>query len=338
MLPVSDLPALPADFTARPLRMDDADAVAALLAAAEPLDDTGEHVDAGDLTEWWGGFLADLSRDGVAVHDSAGELAGYAVTLPAPTFRDAFRVLLEGRVGLDHRDRGIGRTLLGWQVARGTQVHAERHPEAPGRLKVGIPEVMTSLEGLCRRAGLSAERWYRDMERPLTSLPSLRVPPGVELVPWTADRDDEVRRVHNEAFREHHGSSERDPASWQAFFTGQRAFRPDLSALALQDGRVLAYALSYVYEADTAKMGRQQLDLGQIGALPEARGRGLASAVIGAALQAGSDAGCESAALGVDSGNVTGALRLYEGLGFAAVRTNVSWSLALPPVAGTPSQ
>ena len=39
--------------------------------------------------------------------------------------------------------------------------------------------------------------------------------------------------------------------------------------------------------------------------------------------------------LDVDSGNVTGALRLYEGLGFATTRTSVSWELALPPVAGT---
>ena len=135
-------------------------------------------------------------------------------------------------------------------------------------------------------------------------------------MPFTADRDDEVRRAHNACFTEHHGSSERDPATWQSLFTGQRAFRPDLSVLALEDDVVVGYVLSYIYEADTKATGRRLLHLGQIGVLPRARGRGVATAVIAAALRAGAENDCVASALDVDSGNVTGALRLYEELGF----------------------
>jgi mycothiol synthase len=66
--------------------------------------------------------------------------------------------------------------------------------------------------------------------------------------------------------------------------------------------------------------------------VPQARGRGLASAVIAAALQAAADHDCQAASLQVDSDNVTGALQLYEKLGFSTSRTTVSWSLARPPV------
>ena len=171
------------------------------------------------------------------------------------------------------------------------------------------------------------------MERPLTDLPRAQEVPGLELVPFTPDRDDEVRRAHNAAFTEHHGSSERDPATWQSLFTGQRAFRPDLSVLAMEDGVLVGYALAYIYEADAKATGKRLLNLGQIGVLPRARGRGVATAVIAAALHAGAANDCVAAGLDVDSGNVTGALRLYEALGFATVRTSVSWELALPPVA-----
>ena len=58
----------------------------------------------------------------------------------------------------------------------------------------------------------------------------------------------------------------------------------------------------------------------------------MASAVIAAALRAGAENDCVASALDVDSGNVTGALRLYEALGFRTTRTSVSWELALPPV------
>jgi mycothiol synthase len=332
------IPALPDGLTVRPLRMDDAGAVAALLETAEPIDDTGEHFDAEDLAEWWRGTPVDFTKDGVAVEDGAGELAGYAVALPSRTFRGAYPVYLEGRVHPEQRDRGIGRALLAWQLDRGAQLHAERHPEAPARLVVGVAPGLAALEGLCRRAGMVAERWYRDMERLLTDLPAVTVPPGVELVRWTPDRDDEVRRVHNAAFTEHHGSSERDPATWQALFTGQRAFRPDLSALALADGAVVAYALAYVYEADARATGQRQIHFGQIGVLPEARGRGLATAVIAEGLRLGAAGDCQTAGLNVDSDNVTGALRLYEGLGFQTIRTNVTWSLPLPPATGPGAQ
>ena len=332
------IPALPDGLTSRSLRPDDAAAVAALLEAAEPLDDTGEHFDAEDLTEWWRGTPLDFARDGVAVDDEAGELAGYAVALPSRTFRDAYPVYLEGRVRPDRRDRGVGRALLAWQLTRGAQLHAERHPGSPARLVVGVAPGMAGLEGLCRRNGLAPERWYRDMERPLADLPAVTVPPGAELVPWTPERDDEVRRTHNAAFTEHHGSSERDPSTWQALFTGQRAFRPDLSVLALADGAVVAYALAYIYEADARATGLRQIHFGQIGVLPEARGRGLASAVIAEGLRRGAANDCDTAGLNVDSDNVTGALRLYESLGFETIRTNVTWSLSVPPAAGAVAQ
>jgi ribosomal protein S18 acetylase RimI-like enzyme len=326
------VPHLPAGLTARPLTADDLPAAAGLLAAAEPVDDTGEHFDADDLAEWWVNDLVDLPDDSRAVCTDDGALVAVAVVMSMSGTREDHRVVLEGRVHPAWRRRGIGRALLDWQLHRGAQVHRRDHPELPGRLTVSVYPGMAPLGSLVRRAGFTAERWYADMERPLTGLPEAPAVPGVELVPFAWDRDDEVRRAHNAAFTDHHGSAERDATTWRAWFTGTRAFRPDLSVLALVDGAVAGYVLTYVYEADTRATGVQQAHLGQLGVLRPARGRGIASAAIVAALRAGAAAGCDTAGLQVDTENPTGAFGLYQRLGFAPVRTRVQWACTRPPV------
>ncbi|MCW2507386.1 MAG: GCN5-related N-acetyltransferase [Modestobacter sp.] len=323
---------LPEGLTARPIRPDDVPAVIELLAAAEAVDDTGAHQSAEDLTDFWVNDLVDLEQDSRLVTTADGEVVGYATAIAPPTFRDAYGVHLEGRVHPQWRGRGIGRALLAWQLERGTQVHAQRHPEAPARLTVTAYTSMGDLTALLHRAGLVEARWFFHMSRRLTDLPEPRAVDGVQLVPFSWDRDEEVRRAHNTSFTEHYGSSERDVATWRVMFTGQRAFRPDLSVLAVEDGAVLAYVLAYVYEGNTAALGERETYFGQIGVLPQARGRGLSTATIVQALRVAADHDCQLAGLQVDSDNVTGALGVYERLGFTTGRTEVSWSRHLSPL------
>ncbi|MCZ2836707.1 GNAT family N-acetyltransferase [Modestobacter sp. VKM Ac-2985] len=324
--------ALPEGLSARPIRPDDAVVVAELLAVAEAVDDTGLHESPEDLTGLWVSDLVDLEQDTRLVSTADGTVVGYATTIAPPTFRDAYGVHLQGRVLPEWRGRGIGRALLAWQLGRGEELHAERNPESPARLTATVYTTMPSLEALVRRAGLEAVRWFFHMERPLTDLPPRRRLDGIDLVPFTWDRDEEVRLAHNAAFTEHYGSSERDVASWQVMFTGMRTFRPDLSVLAVEDGEVLGYALAYVSEATAAASGSRESYFGQIGVLPSARGRGVSKAVIIEAMHAAAAQDCQTSGLEVDSENVTGALGLYESLGFTTARTQVSWSRRLAPL------
>ncbi len=325
----------PAGLTDRPLTRDDLPAVAALYADAERVDDTGEHYDAHDLGEYWFAPFVEPEHDLRVVLDG-DDVVAVGAAVATPTFRDAYGVHLDGRVHPDRRGQGIGRALLDWQVDRGKAIHAQRHPEVPGRLTVLAQAGISGQEGLLRRAGFEPARWFQQMSRPLSGLPGPRTVEGVQIVPFDWARDEQVRHAHNAAFTEHYGSSERDRTSWEAIFTGQRAFRPDLSVLAVGDGvdgggDVLGYVLAYVHEADTAVTGRVEAYYGQIGVVPAARGRGLSKAVIAAALQAAADHGCDTASLEVDTDNVSDAQGLYTALGFAVVRTQVSWSVQLAP-------
>ncbi|MFQ1000522.1 GNAT family N-acetyltransferase [Modestobacter sp. SSW1-42] len=322
-------PQLPDGLTSTPITADDLPAVATLLAAAEEVDRTGEHTSADDLAEEWLNDLVDLPRDSRLVR-AGDDVVAWATVVAPPTFRDALSVYLDGRVHPGWRGRGVGRSLLAWQLERGGRVHAERHPGVPARLTASLPTTMPDAEALARRAGMAATRWFHTMHRPLTDLPAARDVAGVELVAFDPARDDEVRRAHNRAFTEHYGSSERDEVSWQTMFTGAASFRPDLSVLALADGAVVAYVLAYVWESDTAATGRREAHYGQIGVVPEQRGRGLSKAVIAEALHRAAVRDCQLAGLDVDSENGSGALGLYEGLGFRTVHTRTSWVRELP--------
>jgi mycothiol synthase len=55
------------------------------------------------------------------------------------------------------------------------------------------------------------------------------------------------------------------------------------------------------------------------------RGRGVASALISRALQALRDRGMTEAALGVDAQNETGALQLYQRMGFREAARETEW-------------
>ena len=323
---------LPDDFTTRPLSADDAPAVATLLAAAEAVDATGEHPDAQDLAEQWVNDLVDLPRDGLAVLDDTGAVVGYATTIAPPTFRDAYGVHLEGRVHPACRGRGVGRALLDWQLTRGAELHAQRHPEATARLTVTAHTTMPDLEDLLRRAGMEQLRWFHHMERPTTDLPAVPDAPGLDFVAFDWSRDEEVRHAHNAAFTEHYGSSERDETSWRVIFTGRRSFRPELSVLALDHGAVVGYVLAYVSDSSTRANGERQAYYGQIGVLPAARGRGLSKAMIARALRVAAENDCATAGLEVDGENSSGAQRLYSGLGFVETHTQVSWSRVIPPL------
>ena len=322
-------PALPAGLTARPLRAGDMTALAQVLEAAEPVDETGEHEDAEGLAELLVNDRVDLDRDTVAVLDGK-DLVAYASTVDLGNHRDEYAIMLSGCVHPARRGRGIGRRLVGWEIARCGELHRERHPGMPGRFGVGVPAANTSLERLVRRAGFEPVQYCFVMRRPLTGLPPVGTVDGVALVPYDRDRDEEVRLAHNRAFVDHFGTAERDAYAWQTWFTGQKAFRPELSRLALADGAVVGYSLIYEFDADTAATGVREAYVGHVGVLPEARGRGVASACIAASLHAAATEGLGRAGLTVDTQNTTGALGLYERLGFAVDGREAVWAYRVP--------
>jgi mycothiol synthase len=86
--------------------------------------------------------------------------------------------------------------------------------------------------------------------------------------------------------------------------------------------------MTFVWPHENQALGLSRGWLEHISVRRPWRKRGLASALIVDSLRALREAGLAEAALGVDAENVSGALRVYEAIGFRRARTGVSYRKA----------
>jgi ribosomal protein S18 acetylase RimI-like enzyme len=103
------------------------------------------------------------------------------------------------------------------------------------------------------------------------------------------------------------------------------AYRPDLDlVLETADGTFAAFCLGRIDPDEHAAHGGQGGWIAQLGTRRGYRGQGLGRAMLLAGLRTLRAAGVDTAALRVDAENPTGALRLYESVGFTAVDTDIA--------------
>jgi mycothiol synthase len=301
-------------LTWRALTLDDAPAVTRVYAAAEAVDDTGEHYSEQDVRDALEDESIDLGRDSLAAVDR--EVVAFAWVYGA-----ADRARVEGVVLPAMRRRGVGRQLLTWAEGRA----AERHSE--GAICLDVHENNPGKEALARSAGYEATRWQYRMTRTLDGpLPDiLPTADGFAVTRYDAGRSETVRQAHCEAFAGEWGATPPDEQGWSRWYTGSEPFRPDVSRLVLRGDEVVAYLLTYFWAADAAATGVREAYLGQLGVRPAWRRRGLGGLLLATGLHSYRAAGYERSSLTVDSANPTGALGLYERAGFAPSATSVAW-------------
>jgi ribosomal protein S18 acetylase RimI-like enzyme len=266
-----------------------------------------------EIADFTRGPHLDPEVDGrVVVED--GEPVAYGIVHCRPTDQKDAWARLTGSVHPDARRSGIGSALLGWQIDRAR----ERLAYAEGRLdrviRVEVHPGERSKASMLRHHGFEPVRYFDEMIRPLDTLPRVESS-GFEIIPWDPHRSEETRNVKNAAFRDHWGSTPVDKPTWHQWLE-DFGTRLDLSFMAVAGGAVVGYTLNGSYPQDEAIRGRREGWIENLGTLAEWRGRGVATALVCASLEAFSGAGLTHAALGVDADSPTGARGLYTRLGF----------------------
>jgi mycothiol synthase len=319
---------LDGEFPCRPLSVDQVAQWAALLAAAARTDGDDEIFDKEDLIAEFTNPLLDLERGSLAVYD--GEvMAGCGVVVTRDEADPAHDMRLEGTVHPGFRGRGIGSRLLEWAEQAAISLHEERYPGRAMTLSGSCLARTEDANDLFVTHGYEPARWFHLMTRELApGVVAPPVPDGIEILGFSAERSAHALLVRNEAFADHWGSTVTSPESWE-HLVGLRVFRPEYSFVAYEAGQPIGMIIGQEYEAYNASIGHRDFYIPLVATRRAARKRGIASALIMTALAAAKADGFESAALNVDSQSPSGAVGLYERLGFRVKDTYVTYRKAL---------
>jgi ribosomal protein S18 acetylase RimI-like enzyme len=169
-------------------------------------------------------------------------------------------------------------------------------------------------------AGYFAARHGYTMVRPtLDDLPDAPLPEGLEIREVRPEHMQAIWDASTEAFRDSWGFVEPNEVDYQRFLTDPVESDTSLWRVAWDGDQVAGQVRSYINPAENERFGRRRGYTESISVRRPWRRRGLARALIAASFPLLRARGMTEAALGVDTENVSGALRLYESCGFRPV-------------------
>lgn len=319
----------------RPTVAGDLDALAALIKRIAVVEQAHWYPQRSEVAAALEDPVNPAAQNTVLGVDSDGELRAYGAVQKNP---DGDKAIIQGGVDPLWYRRGVGAAILAWQEAQAAARFAADNAAAENaagghhvaKVRSHVEEGNAGQRALLASAGYSVVRYYSQMQRSLAQIPTVAVPDGISIVVLTPELSEAVRRAHNETFADHWGSEPRSPQRWEVQMQHEHA-RWDLSTAAVDNatGEVAAYQLATVDpdEATEGSSGEGYTEL--LGVRRAWRGRGLAPALLADAMTRFAAAGLDRAGLEVDTENPSGALGLYERMGYLPLRRTMVWDKLL---------
>lgn len=240
-------------------------------------------------------------------------------------------MMSDGAVHPDYRGHGVGTRLLHWMEEAAPRIHERCFPGQPLELAVGALDANVGAKELFENEGYGPLRWFFSMKRPEgVPMPEPAVSDGLEFETYTDAVCEELRVVHNEVFRDHWRATPQTRESWESYI-GQDGIQRELTFM-LRDranGKITGYLVSFFSGADFEATGVRDIQFGLIGTRRDYRKRGVASSLLTHAVTESRKSGYQTASLGVDAENPSGALGLYQANGFECERKYVAYSKML---------
>jgi mycothiol synthase len=328
------VPGLPADVRARAFDLDaDAAGLSAFISSVNLADRHDSMPTPDEIRIMWRktpGF--EPSRDALVLEDAAGWVAHLNVDGQVRGGKVVHHI--EGWIRSDRRRQGIGRALLAWAERHAATLVSTRRslePDLAQELGFGVLQSSPAAMAFAASTDYRPIRYGFEMRRPLDEpIPDIALPNGIEL---RSVREEDHRKIWDadvEAFRDHWEARERDESDFVATFTYPE-LDTSLWRVAWEGDEVVGSVMNAIFREENEKIGVQLGWLEHVSVRRAWRGRGVAKALIVSSLLALRERGMEYGALGVDAQNPTGALALYEGLGFRPHETWINHRKPLDP-------
>ena len=318
-LQVKHVVELPQGFTARGASMNDIELAFKLFNRwSRSALGWDEFSDTHSILDEWTTPGVDLAEDTRLVCAPNGEVAGYVevwTTIPA-----TFHPELWGRVDPSYENAGVGTWMLHWAEQRVLQ-SLERVPAgtrfAP---RVGTFRQAQKPKKLFEDFGYRHIRSFYHMWIELdTPVPAPEFPEGIELHPFVkGEHEIAVWQAQNETFRDHWGHHDVTFEEWKRDRIEDSEFDPTLWFLATErhSAEIVGYAICRPRSFQRPDVGWVR----SLGVRRPWRKRGIGLALLRHAFHEFYRRGKRKVGLGVDSQNLTGALRLYENAGMRVER------------------
>jgi len=162
--------------------------------------------------------------------------------------------------------------------------------------------------------GFEFLRRYYTMRMNISSAPKIREIPELEIRNIDVSNPEEValwHKLHQNAFSKHHGFAPRDLEKWRELVLGDIFIDPTGVFVAFSKGVPAGFCQCTDEYADENKG-----QIASLGVALEFQGLGIGEALLQTGIVHSGTKGYDTLELNVDTGNVTGALKLYEKVGF----------------------
>ena len=203
---------------------------------------------------------------------------------------------------------------------------AAGHPPGAKYLETFGGDLAAERDRLLEAAGYVPVRYYYSMMRPsVDDLPDAPLPKGLEIREVQPEHMSAIWAADQEAFRDHWGYTPATDADYQLFLTDPVMTDTALWRVAWDGDEVAGQVRSFINAEENERRGRLRGYTEHISVRRPWRRRGLARALIAASFPLLRARGMTEAALGVDTENTSGALRVYEGCGFRPVSRSATY-------------
>jgi ribosomal protein S18 acetylase RimI-like enzyme len=267
-------------------------------------------------------------RTDVIIAEAHGEMVGYGRVW---SWQEPNGTRLYGHIGFLRplwRRQRIGTTMLHWMQARLHEIAATHEQDGERFFSAFASDGEAGTNALLLADGYTPVRYSYDMVRPtLDDLPDAPLPAGLEIRPVEPEHYRLIWDAADEAFQDHWGYSPSTEADYQGWLNDPVIFTPQLWRVAwdVETNQVVGQVRSFINHAENAKYNRKRGYTEFISVRRPWRKRGVARALIVESFKVLRDQGMTEAALGVDAENLSGALRVYESVGFRVVKRSTAY-------------
>lgn len=300
----------------------DLNAIADLINACEAVDKLDSGTSVTELKHEFQDPNLDKQKDICLWQDDTGRLIGYG-EIAIPKSAEELQGDLWFRIHPVVRDSNLGKQIIAWGEQRLREVAQQRDLQQC-KLLSGCRDKQLDQIKLFETNGFRPERYFFRMVRPLSMvIEEPRFPEGFILREVKSEDDRAWVEMFNQTFIDHWNHYDLTLEDYR-YHVSEPNYRQDFNLIAVSgEGTFAAFCYCSINPQDNLRNGCNDGWIALLGTRRGFRHQGIGRAMLISGLQRLRAAGVDTAKLGVDADNPSGALQLYESVGFRKEYTSI---------------